>query len=159
MGGQKVLYIVLGVVVIGIAGFTLLRGSNSQPQQESTQKTTTEQTTDTQVSKSSDNEIAPQYVEYSEASLAKAQEKGRTVIFFWAVWCPTCKALDKELTERSNELPDDITILKTNYDTEKELKKKYQIVQQHTLVQVDKNGSEVTKWIGGNFDALVQQIN
>lgn len=112
----------------------------------------------TQVSKSTGNEIAPQYVEYSPANLAKAQEKGRAVIYFWAVWCPTCQALDKELKGRSQELPGDVTILKTNYDTEKELKKKYQIIQQHTLVQVDKNGNEVTKWIGGNINVIKEQL-
>lgn len=103
-------------------------------------------------------EIPPYYMWYSQDELVKAQEKGRAVIYFWAVWCPTCQALDKELKERSQELPSDVTILKTNYDTEKELKRKYQIIQQHTLVQVDKNGNEVKKWIGGNIDVIKQEL-
>lgn len=110
------------------------------------------------ISSVSDAEIAPHYVAYSDANLVKAQEKGRPVIYFWAVWCPTCKVLDKELIERGSELPNDVTVLKTNYDTEKELKKKYHIVQQHTLVQVDKNGDEVKKWIGGNIDVIKEQL-
>lgn len=103
-------------------------------------------------------EISPHYVEYSDTALAKAKRDGRAVLFFWAPWCSTCSVLDDELREKSNELPTDVTILKVNFDTQKELKRKYQIVQQHTLVQIDKNGNEVTKWVGGNVALIKQEL-
>lgn len=98
------------------------------------------------------------YIEYSEVNFANAQKNGRVVLYFWASWCPTCKVLDQELKEKGNELPNDVTILQVNYDTEKELKKIYGITQQHTLVQVDKDGNEVEKWIGGGFETIKQQL-
>lgn len=142
---NKYILLILGVGAIILFGVFLINNFQGQGERGS-------------INNVSDGEIAPQYVKYSEASLAKAQEKGRAVIYFWASWCPTCQALDKELKERSQELPSDVTILKTNYDTEKELKKKYQIIQQHTLVQVDKNGNEVKKWIGGNIDVIKEEL-
>ncbi|MBI3576653.1 thioredoxin family protein [Candidatus Gottesmanbacteria bacterium] len=102
--------------------------------------------------------ISPHYVWYSPQELAKAQEKGRAVIYFWAGWCPTCKALNQELIQRSKELPEDVTVLKINYDQELDLKKKYHIVTQHTLVLVDKNGNEVKQWTGGNVDVIKEQL-
>lgn len=99
-----------------------------------------------------------QYITYSESNLAKAQKSGRAVLYFWASWCPTCKVLDAELKERGNELPSDVTILQVNYDTEDELKKRYGITQQHTLVQIDKDGNEIQKWIGGGIETIKQQL-
>lgn len=98
------------------------------------------------------------YVTYSPENLKNAQEQGRAVLYFWAVWCPTCKVLDAELKEQGNELPSDVTILQVNYDTEEELKKQYGITQQHTLVQIDKDGSEIHKWIGGGIETIKQQL-
>lgn len=144
---NKYLLLILGVGVIILFGVFIINDFQGQDKTERDS-----------VSNVSYGEIGSQYVDYSESSLAKAQEKGRAVIYFWASWCPTCKVLDRELRERGSELPNDVTILKTNYDTEKELKKKYQIVQQHTLVQVDKNGNEVKKWIGGNIDVIKQEL-
>ena len=45
-----------------------------------------------------------------------------------------------------------------NYDTEDELKKQYGITQQHTLVQIDSDGNEVEKWIGGGIETIKQQL-
>lgn len=98
------------------------------------------------------------YLDYSESTLKKASESGRIVLFFAAPWCSTCTALDDEIRQKSNQLPNDVTILKVNFDTQKDLKKKYQVTQQHTLIQINKDGNEVTKWIGGNFDLLKQQL-
>ncbi|MBI4004686.1 hypothetical protein HY358_00955 [Candidatus Roizmanbacteria bacterium] len=98
------------------------------------------------------------YVEYSQATVLTAQNNGRVLLFFAAPWCGTCSALDDEIKQKSSQLPENLTIVKVNYDTAHDLKKRYQVTQQHTLVQIDKNGDEVTKWIGGNFDALVQNL-
>lgn len=142
------LYIWLALVVVVILGFAvLITGSNKESQQSNSRASASEIV-----------EISPHYVEYSDVALAQASNDGRAVLFFWAPWCSTCNALDDELKEKSKELPTDVTILKVNFDTQKELKRKYQIIQQHTLVQIDKNGNEVTKWVGGNVDLIKQEL-
>lgn len=100
------------------------------------------------------------YLDYSEGNLKLAQAHGRTVLFFAAtLWCQTCSQLDKEIKERSGSLPPDVTILKVDYDNDKATKAKYGVTTQHTLIQIDSDGNEIKRWIGGNFDALVQNLN
>jgi len=47
---------------------------------------------------------------------------------------------------------------KTDYDTQTELKERYEVVAQHTFVQVDENGDLVTKWIGGDVDVILDRV-
>lgn len=99
------------------------------------------------------------YLDYSEQNQLNAQKIGRPVLFFAAtLWCQTCSELDKEIKERFQELPSDVMILKVDYDNDREMKRKWGITTQHTLIQLDSNGSEVNRWIGGNFDALLQNL-
>jgi thioredoxin 1 len=56
-------------------------------------------------------------------------------LFFHADWCPTCVAAEKDIL--SKDIPSDLTILKVNFDSEIELKKKYEIIAQTTFIQID----------------------
>ncbi|MBI4091829.1 MAG: redoxin domain-containing protein [Candidatus Levybacteria bacterium] len=142
---KGILLIIVGVIIVVLFGGIFLLRSNDSKEPSTSQKSTS-------------SEISPNYLKYSEENLAKANERGRTILYFWAFWCPTCKALDAELRSRGNELPSDVTILQVNYDTERELKQKYEIVIQHTLVQIDQDGNEVAKWIGGGIETIKQQV-
>lgn len=112
--------------------------------------------------KSSNSEILMDrvnYFDYSEKNLTSAQKNGKPVLFFAAtIWCQTCQALEKEIKEKGDSLPSDITILKVDYDNDKEMKRKWGVITQHTLIQLDSNGNEVNRWIGGNLDALVTNL-
>jgi len=82
------------------------------------------------------------------------------VLFFKADWCPSCRALDSDIKSNLSEIPSDVIILEVNYDTETELKKKYGVTTQHTLVQVNSNGDLVQKWSGGNrLETVISKIN
>lgn len=99
------------------------------------------------------------YLDYSNQNLIQAKKNGKTVLFFAATtWCTTCSALDEEIKKRSNQLPSNITILKVDYDQDKPMRNQYAVTTQHTLVVLDQNGNELKRWIGGNFDALLQEV-
>lgn len=99
------------------------------------------------------------YKDYSPQALTNAQkDSGKMVLFFHAKWCPFCKTADAAFLSRTNEIPSGITVLKTDYDSEKELKTKYGVTYQHTFVQVDAEGNLITKWNGGDIDALKTNI-
>ena len=92
---------------------------------------------------------AGSYIAYSADKLAMA-ETGDVVIFFHATWCPSCKALNGDIEKNLSAIPAGVTILKADYDKETEMKKKYGVTTQHTLVQVDKDGNLIKKWSGGS---------
>lgn len=99
------------------------------------------------------------YADYSPNTLAASQQRGLTVLFFAATtWCQSCSELEKEIVERVVEIPSHITILKVDYDNDSDMKAKYQVISQHTLVVLDKDGKEVRRWVGGDFNNLVQEL-
>jgi len=94
------------------------------------------------------------YETYSAEKLARA-DTGKVILFFHASWCPTCRAHDSEIMKNLESIPGGVHILKLNFDTETELRKKYGVTVQHTLVQVNSSGDQITKWSGGNTLASV----
>lgn len=110
-----------------------------------------------------DKRVTSRYVEYSKAALDQAANS-RRVLYFYANWCPVCKPADADFAANSSKIPSDVTVIRVNYndtDTdqeEKDLAKKYGIIYQHTFVQIDAQGKEVTKWNGGETDELIANI-
>lgn len=94
------------------------------------------------------------YMAYSAANYENNRDKKR-VLFFHATWCPTCKAANIEFENNLSKIPSDVVLLKTDYDSQTELKKKYSITYQHTFVLVDGDGNALKKWNGGGINELV----
>ncbi|OGH12225.1 MAG: hypothetical protein A2776_01750 [Candidatus Levybacteria bacterium RIFCSPHIGHO2_01_FULL_40_10] len=110
-----------------------------------------------------DKNANSRYAEYTKAVFDQAVDK-RRVLFFYASWCPICRPADADFKKNSSKIPEDMVVIRVNYndpDTdqeEKELAKKYGITYQHTFVQVDSAGKELTKWNGGQTDELLANI-
>lgn len=135
---------------------------NEVAMEEKSGETMTQKTDEEKMGKSDNAMMAEsRYVEYSKTALEKASSD-RTVLFFYASWCPTCKPADASFTKFSNQIPKDMTVIRVNYNDpntdqeEKDLAKKYGITYQHTFVQIDGQGKEVVKWNGGNIEELLK---
>lgn len=108
-------------------------------------------------------EVNSSYVPYSKETIDEPAT-GRRVLFFYASWCPTCVPTDKNLSQNTSLLPNDVTVIRVNFndpDTdqeEKDLAKKYGVTYQHTFVQIDSQGKEITKWNGGQIEELLGKI-
>lgn len=98
------------------------------------------------------------YEEYSADKVMRAAN-GDVVLFFHASWCPSCRGLNTGIESSLESIPEGLTILKADYDKETELKKKYGVTYQHTLVQVDKDGNMLKKWSGGStLESILSQV-
>ena len=85
---------------------------------------------------------------YTPERLTQAQAGGKPVaLHFHADWCPTCRAQEKTLESMKSEKGLDLTILTVNYDTEKDLKKRFNVRTQSTMV-VLKGTKEVARLAG-----------
>lgn len=88
---------------------------------------------------------------YEASRLQALQQQGKPVALdFHADWCSTCKAQDKVLNQLKSESGLDITVLRVDYDKEKELRKTYQIRYQSTIVVF--RGERETARILGDTD-------
>lgn len=88
-----------------------------------------------------------QYVPESEFRADESSfESGNTVLFFYAAWCPDCQKTDESIQQTG--VPEDINIVKIDFDNANDLRKKYGVTQQHTFVLIGADGEELDKWTG-----------
>lgn len=148
---QKLLVAVVGIIGIGVVGFFTLSNNRQAPLPP--QNTAREEKSEVKLAVTEDtkssNEFSKRFIAYSDENLKKATENGRAVVFFHAGWCPMCKQAEADLKANFDQVPSDVTILKTDYDTSSELKEKYGITMQDSWVQVDKDGNKVVLWNSG----------
>ena len=103
------------------------------------------------------------YVKFNKNDFDTDVQK-RRVLFFYASWCPTCQPADASFLENQDKLPEDVLLIRVNYDdsdtdqAERDLAKKYGVTYQHTFVQIDSSGKEISKWNGGQFDKLISNL-
>lgn len=90
----------------------------------------------------------------TEAALNTLASEGKTVVFFYAAWCPNCRATVAELNARWAEVNPDLTIVIADYDKESALKGKFGVTYQDTFVLLDNAGNSVKSWNAGGVDGL-----
>jgi len=80
---------------------------------------------------------AGQYLEYQDGIPADAT--GQRVLFFHAPWCSQCRSIEKGI--KADGVPNGLSIVKVDYDSNQDLRKKYRITQQTSFVKVDAQGN------------------
>jgi thioredoxin 1 len=150
--------IVIAIALVGFFAYTSSQGSDSESLSNKNDTSSQEIISDEMVSEDSRYKIYE-----SQKTLDEAYDT-RRVLYFYASWCPTCIPADRDFKENADKIPEDVTLIRVNYsdpDTdqnEKDLAKKYGVTYQHTFVQIDENGEEVTKWNGGQMLELLANI-
>ncbi len=86
-------------------------------------------------------EVPALYATYS----AEAVKGQKSIVFFHADWCGTCKNWDKKVNENLSTLPGGTQIFKADYDSDLELRKQYGITAQSQAVFLDAEGNIVKK--------------
>ncbi len=114
---------------------------------------------DNQVEETSEQTASGNYIDHTgeagfdEATFDQSSAKQRW-IFFYASWCPKCVALDKDINDNSGNIPENVVIFKVDYDKEEDLKRKYGVTIQTTIVSVDSDGEEIDSFTGGSSETL-----
>lgn len=81
-----------------------------------------------------------QYIDFTDGAIETIA--GPKALFFHAGWCPQCRALDEDL--RTNGAPDGLTVLKVDFDSRTDLRQRYGVTLQTTVVFVDDAGELVS---------------
>lgn len=153
--------IIIIALVVGAVAFVLLSDSDmSTTFRQETNNNTSEQPTDNSQSQApspSSSAGTGQYLDYSTEAVASTE--GRKWLFFHAPWCPQCRALESDIN--SQGVPDGVIIFKVDYDTSTQLRQKYGVTLQTTIVEVDDNGNEIAKFVAyddPSVDAVVNAL-
>lgn len=158
MNNKTVWLIVAAIVIIGAIAWSMNREDDSMVKNEETmmeEEKTEEVMTEEKKEEGAMMEKSGSYKDYSTATVAAEQAAGnKVVLFFHATWCPYCKAADTAFKAKGDDIPSGVTVLKTDYDSNTELKTKYGVTTQHTFVQIDAEGNQVTKWVSGDVSEL-----
>ena len=155
---------IIAIIIIGLlaaAGVYIALGNNSDKDDEPTQYT--QQSTEAEpgsekVADDMDSSKSPgSYVTYSDTIIAESS--GTKLLFFHAPWCPQCRAIESDI--ESDGVPDGVTVIKVDYDTNQALRQKYGITLQTTFVKVDDSGNLIQKFVAYNeptFDSVKQNM-
>jgi thiol-disulfide isomerase/thioredoxin len=129
----------VGIVVLIAGSFIYLNSSPSDANR-------TEQSADSSSASKPEptsSDSKGKYIDYSESALSQAE--GTRILFFHAPWCSQCRVLEADIQQRG--LPDGVTVLKVDYDTNQELRQRYGVTVQTTLVLVDNEDQMVKKYV------------
>lgn len=151
--------IIVGIIVlVVIVGGAYASMSNKDKMTEEKIMMDEKNQTMNEVAEKSEAMMAGYYETYTPEKLIRAKT-GSVVLFFNASWCPSCRGLNADIEANMGAIPEGVSILKVDYDKETELKKKYGVTYQHTLVQVDAEGTLIKKWSGSpTLSGLVSEI-
>lgn len=88
-------------------------------------------------------QVAGAYIDYREGILAETS--GSRTLFFHAPWCPQCRSIEQGI--KADGVPAGWTVIKVDYDSNQELRKKYGVTQQTTFVKIDGDGEKTASYI------------
>ena len=101
---------------------------------------------------------AGKYSTYSAAQIAESSAE-HVILFFHATWCPSCRSLDKDIAANSDNIPAGVEIYKVDYDTATDLKKKYGVTTQHSVIEINADGTAKSKISHPrNFEGVIATI-
>jgi thiol-disulfide isomerase/thioredoxin len=99
--------------------------------------------------------VAPgRYLDYTAEALPAAS--GRTFLFFFAPWCGQCVEIDAGIVAQG--VPDGVTILNADFDSEQALEQQYGVTMRTTFVEVDAHGDAIQSFVAYDtptFDAVI----
>lgn len=148
--------VLLAAIAVVITGCTATAGPDTAPQTSSAPTPVDDASVDDDTMESGEDSAAQPgaYVEYRDGIIAETA--GAKVLFFHAPWCPQCRSLEESIL--SGSIPDDLTIIKVDYDTATALRQQYGVTIQTTIVYVDDDGAALASEVlysDTTLDALV----
>ncbi len=97
------------------------------------------------------------YISYETYSAAPEKYSASNVVLFYnAYWCSTCKAARDGFESGLGEIPEDLTIVLVDFDENTEMRKKHDVIVQHTFIQIDSAGNELQRWYGSTTVAEIE---
>ena len=140
-----VIRIIIGLVVVAVVGSLVYLATVRVPDEAGVAPKEVVQS-DVESAPQADEEESVQvgvYRQYDSQVLANTD--GTRILFFHASWCPQCRALESSI--QAGTIPAGVTIFKVDYDSHQELRQRYGVTLQTTLVLLDDQENAVKKYV------------
>lgn len=99
------------------------------------------------------------YITYQEyLTSPDAYKNHKRIYFFRTNWCFACKIIAAEARANPTLIPENIAVIEVDFDTQAELRSKYDVTSQTTFVQVAADGTKLGQWHAQNFREAVAQV-
>ena len=105
--------------------------------------------------------VAPspgQYLDYQGSDQLSQLAGQDRWLNFHASWCPQCRRLDQDINANPDQIPSGVVILKVDFDDNGDLKRQYGVTQQTTIVRIDADGREVSRYVAFDEPTLANVI-
>lgn len=140
---NKINVFIIFFVVVFVFGLVFLLTSSDERQETLSDQPVPATSSESNTEFEQSNETTERYVQYSENSIAEAE--GEVVLFFHASWCPQCVQLETDL--KQSGVPEGYTFIEVDFDNSLELRQRYGVTVQTTLVLIDENEEEVSRHV------------
>lgn len=148
---KKISFLIISSALLAACNTPAPEVVKTETVEEAAPVVVTETTTETQTE-------TPEYSAYSQEKYDELLGKKPFALFFHAPWCPTCRGMEKAITEELTTFPKGTKILKADFDTEKALKEKYGITVQSTVVIIDAEGKAVKTLAAPDNEELITEL-
>lgn len=96
---------------------------------------------------------------YDEELIKESKDK-KIILFFSSDTCSDCRMLDKDILSNKDDIPEDLLIMKVDYDAMQELRQRYSIDKSNTLVMIKPNLDKVNNLPSAKtLEELLKSIN
>lgn len=154
-----IISVILLVIAAAMAFVLFTKPESKQPAEQSQQTNSTANDLPAQ-QEQPEQTLPGKYVAYSESVFStEANTYPRRVLFFHAAWCPQCRSIEKGIQEST--VPAGMVIYKVDYDNAGQLRQKYGVTLQTTIVEVNPDGSVKKKFVAYDeptFAAVLRQL-
>jgi thiol-disulfide isomerase/thioredoxin len=160
---KSIIVAVVAVILLAGGAFAYVNSQDKQADKSATVTSTADnpKTAETTKEPTADHDEADHgnYVTLAEYNADPSKHAdAKKVYFFHASWCSICQGIDKEINADHSSVPSGVTLIKTDFDKETDLRKKYGVTTQYTFVQVDSTGNETAQWTATSLSDVIEGI-
>jgi len=135
--------IIIGVIVLIFGVGYVVTNTNQEPAAVALQSSSSEVASDQPSPTEADtnaNTTPGVYAAY-DADVVAQSDADHILLFFEASWCPSCRALDADIVANLNDIPAGVEIYTVDYDTATDLKRRYKVTTQHSIIKIAADGT------------------